>query len=86
MQIKQSRSRWQSFRHAFAGLWYVLRTQRNAWIHAGITILVILLGWWLGLNRYDWTLIMIAICFIILICVIALATAVIMAIEDEDLL
>jgi len=64
MQANRSRSRWQSFRHAFAGLWYVLRTQRNAWIHAGITILVILLGWWLGLNRYDWTLITIAICFV----------------------
>jgi diacylglycerol kinase len=25
---------------------------------------VILLGWWLGLNRYDWTLITIAICFV----------------------
>jgi diacylglycerol kinase len=64
MQTNRSRSRWQSFRHAFAGLWYVLRTQRNAWIHAGITLLVILLGWWLGLNRYDWTLITIAICFV----------------------
>jgi diacylglycerol kinase len=64
MQTNRSRSRWQSFRHAFAGLWYVLRTQRNAWIHAGITLLVILLGWWLGLNRYDWILITIAICFV----------------------
>jgi len=64
MQPQRSRSRLQSFRHAFAGLWYVLRTQRNAWVHAAITIFVILLGWWIGLERYEWTLIMIAICFV----------------------
>jgi len=64
MQPNRSRSRLQSFQHAFAGLWYVLRTQRNAWIHASITIFVILLGLWIGLERHDWTLIMIAICFV----------------------
>jgi diacylglycerol kinase (ATP) len=61
---QRSRSRLQSFRHAFSGLWYVLRTQRNAWIHATITIAIIILGSWLGLERYDWTIIMIAICFV----------------------
>lgn len=64
MQPQRSRSRLQAFRHAFAGLWYVLRTQRNAWIHTGITIAVILLGLWVGLERYDWAVIMIAICFV----------------------
>jgi diacylglycerol kinase (ATP) len=61
---QRSRSRLQSFQHAFAGLWYVLRTQRNAWIHAIITLSVIGMGCWLGLERYDWTLITIAICFV----------------------
>jgi diacylglycerol kinase (ATP) len=61
---QRSRSRLSSFRHAFSGLGYVIRTQRNAWIHATITLAVILLGLWLGLERYDWTLIMIAICFV----------------------
>jgi diacylglycerol kinase (ATP) len=64
IQPQRSRSRLQSFRHAFSGLWYVLRTQRNAWIHATITISVILLGSWLGLGRYDWVIIMIAVCFV----------------------
>jgi diacylglycerol kinase len=64
MQPNRSRSRLKSFKHAFAGLWYVLRTQRNAWIHASITLFVILLGLWIGLERVDWTLIMIAICFV----------------------
>jgi diacylglycerol kinase (ATP) len=63
-QPQHSRSRLSSFRHAFSGLGYVIRTQRNAWIHATITLVVILLGLWLGLERYDWTLIMIAICFV----------------------
>jgi diacylglycerol kinase (ATP) len=63
-QPQRSRSRLSSFRHAFSGLGYVIRTQRNAWIHATITVAVILLGIWLGLERYDWTLIMIAICFV----------------------
>lgn len=30
-----------AFRHAFAGLFHVIRTQKNAWIHAVATILVI---------------------------------------------
>lgn len=64
MQHNRSRSRLQSFRHAFAGLWYVLRTQRNAWIHAAITTSVIFLGLWIELDRYDWAIIMIAICFV----------------------
>ena len=63
-QLNRSRSRLHSFRHAFSGLWYVLRTQRNAWIHAAITIAIVVLGFWLGLDRYDWTLITIAICFV----------------------
>jgi len=61
---QRSRSRSQSFRYAFSGLWYVLRTQRNAWIHATVTLIVILVGWWIGLDRYDWSLITIAICFV----------------------
>jgi len=61
---QRSRSRLQSFRHAFSGLWYVLRTQRNAWIHATITIAIIILGSWLGLERQDWAIIMLAICFV----------------------
>ncbi len=43
-----------SFRYAFEGWAYVLRTQRNAWIHAIITIAVVLLGWWLRIGRLEW--------------------------------
>jgi diacylglycerol kinase (ATP) len=55
------RSRSLSFRHAFRGWWYVIRTQKNAWIHAVITILVILLGLFLGLPIRDWAVLFVTI-------------------------
>lgn len=57
----KARSRLASFRHAIAGLWYVLRTQRNAWIHATATIGVVLLGLWLQIELRDWALLILAI-------------------------
>lgn len=45
-----------SFQFAFQGWWYVLRTQRNAWIHALISSAVVLLALWLRLPRRDWAL------------------------------
>lgn len=47
-------SRADSFRHAFRGWSYVLRTQRNAWIHSAIAALVLIVGLWLGLPPRDW--------------------------------
>lgn len=57
----RARKRIQAFRYAFAGLWFVLRTQRNAWIHATATIIVIFLGIWLQVERQDWVLLILAI-------------------------
>jgi diacylglycerol kinase len=54
-------SRIQAFQHAFAGWWFVIRTQRNAWIHAVISVLVILLGLWLKLGFRDWAVIILTI-------------------------
>ncbi len=58
-----NRSRWrvQSFRHALAGLWHVVRTQRNAWIHALATVSVLGMAWWLGLPRVEWAVLVLAI-------------------------
>jgi diacylglycerol kinase len=58
------RSRFSSFKYAFQGWWYVIRTQRNAWIHALASILVIGLGIWLRLERLEWALVIIAIAFV----------------------
>jgi diacylglycerol kinase (ATP) len=54
-------SRAHSFRHAFHGWWYVIRTQRNAWIHAVITVLVVLLALWLRLPLRDWAVLFLTI-------------------------
>ena len=48
----------QSFKHAFSGLCFVFRTQRNVLIHAAATICVIGLGLWLKLGRVDWVLLL----------------------------
>ncbi len=54
-------SRIQSFRHALRGWAYVMRTQRNAWIHGTAAILVLLLGLWLQLTAHDWAVLILTI-------------------------
>lgn len=58
------RSRLASFRHAFRGLWYVLRTQQNAWVHAAVTATVIVLGLWLTLPARDWAVLALTIAIV----------------------
>jgi diacylglycerol kinase (ATP) len=55
------RSRIRSFRNAFAGWWYVVRTQRNAWIHALATFCVFALSLWLKLGVRDWAVLLLTI-------------------------
>ncbi len=55
------RSRIRSFKHAFAGVWYVIRTQKNAWIHFTIMSIVVILAAWLGLSRFDWAVLVVTI-------------------------
>ena len=58
------KSRALSFRFAFHGWWFVIRTQKNAWIHAIVSIIVIFLGLWLSLSAGDWAVIIIAIAMV----------------------
>jgi diacylglycerol kinase len=58
---KRSASRRDSFRHAYSGWWYMLRTQRNAWIHAVISLAVFALGLWLGLDRVAWAIVVLTV-------------------------
>lgn len=58
---QRSWNRIDSFRYAFAGLWYMLRTQRNAWIHAAFTVVVVAVGFWLALDALEWALIALSI-------------------------
>ena len=57
-------SRSRSFRNAFAGWWFVIRTQKNAWIHAVVGFAVIVLGIWLQLSTVDWSIIILAIALV----------------------
>lgn len=50
-----------SFQYAFEGWWYVLRTQRNAWIHALISIAVFALCLWLQIETYEWAIIIVTV-------------------------
>lgn len=58
------RSRALSFRYAFAGWWFVVRTQRNAWIHAAVSIAVVIVSFWLGLSPHEWAVIVLAIAMV----------------------
>jgi diacylglycerol kinase len=49
------------FKYAFSGLWYALRTQRNARVHVSIAILAILLGVVLHISAIEFALIFVAI-------------------------
>ena len=58
------RSRLRSFGYAFSGWWHVIRTQRNAWIHAVVSLLAIAVSFWLKLPPGDWALIILAIAMV----------------------
>jgi len=55
------RSRAKAFRYAFTGWWFVIRTQRNAWIHMVVSISVILMSFILQIDATGWALILLAI-------------------------
>ncbi len=54
-------SRLRSFRNAFRGWWYVLRTQQNTWIHAVIATLAFGMSWWLQIPARDWAVIILTV-------------------------
>ena len=51
-------SRIESFRHAFRGWFYVLRTQQNVWLHSAVATAVIIVGLWVKLPPRDWAVIL----------------------------
>jgi len=62
--IEFFKTRSQAFRYAFAGWWFVIRTQRNAWIHALASILALTIGFWLRLPVRDWAVIILAMAMV----------------------
>jgi diacylglycerol kinase (ATP) len=57
-------ARFASFRFAFAGLWSILKTQHNAWLHLAATALVIGAGLILKISAVDWRWLVIAIALV----------------------
>lgn len=58
------KSRIVSFRYAFHGWWYVIGSQKNAWIHALASACVLILGLWLSLPARDWATLIIVIAMV----------------------
>ena len=54
-----------SFRYAFAGLRYLLWTQRNAKIHTAIGVIAIVLGFAVGFDRYEWLTLVLTIAIVL---------------------
>lgn len=50
-----------SFKFAFSGLWYALRTQRNVGVHVCIAILAIFMGIVLHISAVEFALVFVAI-------------------------
>jgi len=61
----RSRNVFDSFRFAFSGLWYALRTQRNTRIHLTVAAAVVALGIWLSLPLTQWAILTLAIGFVL---------------------
>jgi diacylglycerol kinase (ATP) len=57
-------SRLRSFGYAIEGWWFVVRTQRNAWIHAAASLAVLLVGLWLNLPPRDWAVIILSVALV----------------------
>ncbi len=64
MERHRKQSLRQSFCHALEGLAYVVRYERNARIHLAVALLVIALGFWLGLEPGQWAPLAVAIALV----------------------
>lgn len=52
------KSRWQSIQYALQGIKHPLRTEPNTWVHAGISVAVIIMGIWLTLTPLEWAILL----------------------------
>jgi diacylglycerol kinase len=54
-----------SFGYAFAGVAYILRTQRNARIEITVAIAAVLLAAWLGVTAVEWAVLVLTIAIVL---------------------
>ncbi len=50
-----------SFKFAFAGIWTMLKSQHNAWVHACATVGVVVAGFLFGVSSAEWCWLVLAI-------------------------
>lgn len=51
-------------KNAIFGWWYVVRTQKNAWIHAVATVTTILIAIWIQIDMRDWAVLILTIAMV----------------------
>jgi diacylglycerol kinase (ATP) len=54
-------ARIRSVRYALAGLWLMLKTQHNAWVHFAATVAVCIVGIYYRVSAEDWRWLVVAI-------------------------
>jgi len=55
------KGRIRSFRCALLGIWEMISSQHNAWIHAVATLLVVTISFYFGLTKEEWCWIVLSI-------------------------
>jgi diacylglycerol kinase len=55
-----------SFKHAFAGIFYLINTQPNFRIHLLMAILAILAGFYFNITQIQWIIILFTICLVLI--------------------
>jgi diacylglycerol kinase (ATP) len=50
-----------SFKFAFVGIWTMLKTQHNAWVHACATLITVAAGLFFGISAAEWCWLVLAI-------------------------
>ena len=56
--------RMKSFTHAGRGIWLLIKTTHNAWIHSGIFLIAIAGGFYFHISHTDWILLLLAAGFV----------------------
>lgn len=50
-----------SFKYAFKGLWSIVKTEHNFWIHLTAMVVVVSAGFWFSISKTEWLFIIVCI-------------------------
>ena len=53
-----------SFKYAFNGIFLLLKNEHNAWIHAFAAIIAVCAGFYFGITKQEWIVVVIAIAMV----------------------